>query len=70
MKVEIAERYSNERRCMIRVECENGDSLRIDIQEALQSDNTYLNRIEITSVELTPYIQPKASNQLLITFKD
>ncbi len=69
MRVEIVERLSKTNTTHIKIECANGDSIRLDVEE-YQKDNLWHNRILVTSVETDPHVQPKTSNQILINFRD
>lgn len=67
MKIEIVERLSKNDRTHIKIECANGDSIRLDIEEYNNFGSTE-NRILVTSVDTYPSVQPKAANQFLINF--
>lgn len=68
MKVEISERYTSKNVTHIKIECANGDSIRLEIEEFNDFGSTE-NRILVTCVDTYPMIQPKAANQVLINFK-
>jgi len=69
MKTEIVQRYSSPNKSHIKIECANGDSIRLEIEE-YEHNGVVLNRILLTSVDTYPTVQPKASNQILINFID
>lgn len=64
MKIEIVERLSTPNKKHIKIETDKGDSIRIEILDG----ETCVQAL-VTSVDSLPFVQPKASNQLLIHFQ-
>lgn len=65
MKIEIVERLSSITTKHVKIQCANGDTIRLDIQE-VENDV----KILVTSVDTYPAVQPKTANQILINFID
>lgn len=67
MKIEIVERLSKEGLTHIKIQCANGDTIRLEVEEFNNVGSTE-NRISVTCVDTYPSIMPKEANKIIINF--